>query len=302
MRDVYQSVTDRILEMMRQAAAYERAWIAPQAAIGNPATGRPVSVASGKAYRGINVPLLWSAGYAAPQWGTYRAWQDKGAQVRKGEKATHIVFWKRVERRGAEEGEEPDSFLMAREYAVFNAEQVGGFAMPEPEPIAAPSRPIAGTLPRVESFIAASGAVIRFGGNQAFYAPGADLIQMPHRAQFVGTTTSDPTQSFYRTMLHELGHWTGHPSRLARDFSGRFGTAAYAFKELVAELASAFLNADLGVQSGPIKDHANYLNSWIAVLEKDKRAIFTAASRAEAACDFLAAKAGVEAEEERIAA
>lgn len=298
MRDIYQEVTNKILGQMERASAYQRAWISPNASAGK-ASARPVAVASDKPYRGINVPLLWSAGYGAAQWGTYRAWQDKGAQVRKGEKATHILFWKKCERR-AEPGADADengnrSFLMAREYPVFNAEQVDGFAAPAPEPMPAPAlAPGAGadTLAHVEAFIAASGARVRFGGDRAFYSPAADLIQMPARAQFVGTKTSNPTESFYRTMLHELGHWTGHATRNARDFRGRFGDKAYAFEELIAEMASAFVNADLGIQQGPIQDHANYLASWLTVLRADKRAIFTAASKAEAAAGFLHALAG----------
>lgn len=282
-RDVYQEVTNRILGMMEQAQRWEKSWrfgVSDDRGF----IARPVNVQSGKGYRGINVPLLWSAGYQSPIWGTYKAWQAKGANVRRGEKGTQIVFFKKfaktVTNDAGEQAEE--SFLVARGYVVFNAEQVDGYQT-EAVPVVTEEQRNA----RAEAFVTATGATIRFGGDRAFYTTGGDFVQMPPLASFVGTKTSTASEAYYGTLLHELTHWTGHTSRCAREFGRRFGDQAYAFEELIAELGSAFLSADLGITSTPRQDHANYLANWIEVLRNDKRAIFTAASKAEAATRFL---------------
>jgi antirestriction protein ArdC len=136
-------------------------------------------------------------------------------------------------------------------------------------------------IPVAEALIAATGADFRIGGNRAFYCPSEDYVAVPPQPAFRAQI------DYYRTALHELGHWTGHPSRLARDFSGRFGTPAYAREELTAELASAYLCASLSIQ--PTVRHADYIGSWLEVLKGDERAIFRAAARASRAADFLLA-------------
>ena len=138
-----------------------------------------------------------------------------------------------------------------------------------------------------EAFISATGADIRHGGQCAFYRPATDHIQMPERELFTGTQTSSATEAYYGTLLHELTHWTGAKTRCARNLTGRFGSQAYAMEELVAELGSAFLSAELGITPVPRPDHAGYIASWLKVLKEDKRAIFTAASKAAQAADFL---------------
>ncbi len=169
--------------------------------------------------------------------------------------------------------------VLARGYSVFNAAQVDGFVPPE-----VAERPVAERIECAEQCFAGLGATIQHGGNRAYYQPIADSIQMPEFEAFV-----DPV-SYYSTLAHEATHWTGAPSRLNRDLSGRFGNEAYAAEELVAELGAAFICADLALCNEPRPDHAAYVSSWVTVLKRDKRAIFTAAAKAQAAVDWMHAK------------
>lgn len=250
--------------------------------------GRPVNAASRIPYRGVNVLALWIAaekrGYSNGAWATYRQWTALDAQVRKGESGSLIVFFKEVERtRVNDTGDEAtDNYLVARGSWVFNADQVKGWQAPPPPP----RNPVE-VLMKAEVFVQATGADIREGGEMACYLPAADYIEMPEHDRFTGTATSSATESFYATLLHELTHWTGHEKRLDRDLTGRFGENAYAMEELVAELGSAFLCADLGITNSPRPDHAAYVGNWIRVLDSDPRAIFLASARAGAAVDYL---------------
>ncbi|MCA3646633.1 MAG: peptidase [Methylobacterium sp.] len=213
-------------------------------------------------------------------------WQVKGAQVRKGEKSSLVVFFKdlAVDETNPETGEtDRGRRLVAKASYVFNATQVDGFSLPEP---AAPSNP-AEVLSQVEAYVTATGARVAFGGEGAFYRPLTDTIHMPDRARFVGSATSSPTECLYSTLLHELTHWTGIKPRCVREFGKRFGDDAYAMEELVAELGAAFLCADLGIANTPRPDHAAYISHWLTVLKADKKAIFTAASKATQAVDYL---------------
>jgi len=251
--------------------------------------GLPINVVSGKAYRGINILSLWVAaqlrGYTAGNWATYRQWSTVQAQVRKGERGTMIVFYKEVERAvpNPEEGEETtEKSLVARASWVFNSDQVENW-LPEEERESEPVNPIE----KADDFVRATRAEIHEGGDVACYQRHADYIMMPLRSAFVGTSSSSPTEAYYATLLHELTHWSGHESRLNRDFSGRFGDDAYAMEELVAELSAAFLCAQLSITNDPRLDHAAYVQSWLRALGNDSRAIFIAASRANAAAEYL---------------
>jgi antirestriction protein ArdC len=166
-------------------------------------------------------------------------------------------------------------------YTVFNVEQIDG--LPDCFYAKAPARAeTVQRIARVESFIAATGANVRHGGNRAFYSPASDHVQMPVIEAF------RDAESYYATLAHETTHWTRHPSRLDRDFGRkRYGDEGYAMEELVAELGSAFLSADLDLTPEVRDDHAAYIASWIKVLKNDKRAIFSAASHAQRAADFL---------------
>jgi antirestriction protein ArdC len=250
---------------------------------------RPTNAVSKMPYRGVNVLALWVAaqkkGFGSGIWATYRQWKKLEAQVRKGESGTVIVFFKEVERTGRDddaEGEGTETILVARASWVFNAEQVSGWKPPEP-----PFVSTAEIVNRAEELLDASGACIDWGHDHACYRLIQDLIEMPHRERFVATSTSPATESFYATLFHELAHWTGHPSRLNRELANRFGDDAYAMEELIAELAAAFLCADLTITNAPRPDHAAYVASWLKVLGDDSRAIFTAAAKAHAAADFL---------------
>ncbi len=258
----------------------------------------PINVTSRKASRGINTLCLWSAaqakGYDSAEWATYQQWQDKGAQVRKGEKSTTVVFWKFAsESKEGQDGETLSSsrLLFTRGYAVFNAAQVDGYT-----PKVEPDVPILERVQRAEEFFQAIGATLRHGGNGAYYAPDSDHIQMPLFGAFRENV------AYYSTLAHEHTHWTAKAGRCDRQLGKRFGDNAYAAEELIAELGAAFTCAHLGLSTEPREDHAQYINSWLKVLKADSRAIYTAASKAQQATDWLIARAGESARTAEVAA
>jgi antirestriction protein ArdC len=282
--DVYEAVTNRVIAAIEEGAGQ---WQMPWHRSG---VSRPLNALTKKPYRGVNVVALWAAadacGYVSGFWATYRQWRELEAQVRKGEHASLIVFWKELEREVEDEetGErQGKKTFFARASWVFNADQVDGWAPP-----AAPERNLVEAVDQAEAFTAAIRADVRHGGDRAYYRRSDDHVQMPERERFIGSATSTPTETYYATLLHELTHWTGHESRLDRDLSGRFGNEACAMEELVAELGAAFLCADLSITNTPRPDHAAYIANWLEVLKRDKRAIFTAARKAAQATDYLA--------------
>jgi len=278
--DIYERVTKQIIEAMeRGAEGYRMPWHVTDADC-----FAPINVVSKRPYRGVNVLLLWLLaehhGYESGQWATYNQWQELGAQVRKGEKAALVVFWKISERNReeSEDQEEPTSTraVLARGYYVFNVAQVEGYS-PEPSPVL----PEGERIERAERFFAQLGANIRHGGAAACYSPQEDLIHMPPFSCFRDAVT------YYSTLGHESVHWTGAPHRLNRDLRPRFETESYAMEELVAELGAAFLCSALNLSNEPRQDHAAYLSNWLKVLKQDKRAIFAAASQAQKAVDWM---------------
>jgi len=284
--DVHQHVTDQIIAAIEKGAvSWEMPWHRPGTAL-----QLPVNVESEKHYNGINILNLWIAaetrGYASHLWGTYRQWEQRGGQVRRGEKASLVVLYKDldVEIDNAETGTtEVEKRMFARASWAFNIAQVDGV-----EPPLQPARPDrTEVLSDVDRYIAHTGARIEHGAAMAYYRPATDTIHMPDRNCFIGTPTSTPTESYYHTTCHELVHWTGAGHRLDRDFAKRFERDARAVEELVAELGSAFLAADLGINPVPRQDHAQYIAHWLEVLKADKRAIFTAAAAASKAVAFL---------------
>jgi len=289
-RDLYAEVTQRIAHALAQGV---RPWACPwRREAGTPA--RPMRH-NGEPYRGINVLLLWATvqerGYQRNTWLTYRQAEALGGQVRKGERGSLVVFaGQQSVSEGVEEVEEPSdstprrTFAFLRSYTVFNLEQVDGLSDAEPTL----TEPRAQVTPDdlVEVFFAATGARVQHGGSRAYYAPGPDLIQLPEPSAFRDAA------SYAATKAHELAHWTGHPQRLAREFGRRFGDAAYAMEEMVAELCAAFICADLRIAAEPREDHTAYVGDWLKVLQSDSRAVFAAASQAQRAADYLHACQG----------
>lgn len=286
--DIHQHITDQIIAAIeRGAGEFRLPW---HRSAGN--IMRPGNIASKKPYRGVNILTLWATadekGYAAGLWGTYRQWAEAGAQVRKGEKAAYIVFYKEITVASDDDSDEADTRLFAQATPVFAAEQVDGYAALVIETSAAVITPIE----QAEAFVANTGATIHHGGNRAFYRPSTDSIQLPPREAFIGTATSTAAEAYYSTLLHELTHFTSHETRCNRQLGKRFGDDAYAIEELIAELGAAFLCAELGITSEPRADHAQYLDHWLGVMKADKKAIFTAASKASEATAFLTALQG----------
>jgi antirestriction protein ArdC len=280
--DVYSRVTSKIIADLEQGV---RPWHKPWSA--SNASGniiRPLR-ANGQPYRGVNVLLLWgeadARGYRSPIWITYRQAATLGAQVRKGEHGSLVVYADKITKTETDsEGRETERAIsFMKGYTVFNVQQVDGLPAHYYTKAAAPS-PVE-RIPQAEAFFAATGAKVRHGGNRAFYAPHADFIQLPPRQSF------RDAESYAATLGHEIIHHTAHPSRLARELGKRFGDDAYAAEELIAEMGSAFLCADLGITPETRDDHASYLDHWLKVLKADSRAIFTAASQAQRAADYL---------------
>jgi antirestriction protein ArdC len=284
--DVYARVTSQIINAIEQGVSN---WRMPWHTSGRFAFS-PINVTSKKPYRGINTVCLWAAAqakhYESGEWGTYQQWQERGAQVRKAEKATTVVFWKFANNAAeTDDGEDAPKagsrLLFTRGYSVFNAAQVDGYA-----PKSDAETPIEQRIESAEQFFSRINARVTHQGNRAFYSPADDTITLPPFPAFF--TPMD----YYSTRAHETGHWTSTAGRCDRQLGKRFGDNAYSVEELIAELTAAFTLAHLGLSSEPRPDHAQYIQSWLRVLRADKRAIFTAASKAQQAADYLIQASG----------
>lgn len=280
---LYHTITHEIIAELEQGVA---PWVKPWTAGSGGTSLLPYNAASNRRYQGVNVLLLWRAalqkGYPRPAWLGYHQAREQGGQVKKGEKATRIVYGSTFvpkEERGKPEDEQTRVPFL-KPWFVFNVDQVAGLPahiIPTPKPVSLPD-----AIEHVEAFLQTIGADVRHGGDRACYIPVLDCIQLPPPEAF------ESTPHYYATSLHEHAHWTGHESRLNRNLSGRFGEAAYAAEELVAELSAAFLCAALSIP-GRLR-HAEYIGSWLKLLQHDARAIFTAASKATAAARYLEEK------------
>lgn len=284
--DVYTRITDKIVADLEQGV---RPWLKPWNA--EHAAGRitrPLRF-NGTPYNGINALVLWASaeerGFAAPIWMTFRQAKELGAHVRKGEKGSLVVYANTITKNETdpETGEDEEQTIpFMKGYTVFNVEQIEDLP-PHYYAVAEPQLDPVERNDHAERFFAETRADIRHGGNQAYYAIGADYVQMPPFEAF------KDAESYYATLAHEMTHWTRHKTRLDRDFGRkRWGDEGYAMEELVAELGSAFLAADLALTPEPREDHAAYIGSWLKVLKQDKRAIFSAAAHAQKAADYLA--------------
>lgn len=284
-----EEVAERIIVALEAGTApWQKPWKP-----GRPNANMPQNPVSGTVYKGINRIMLLMSGYSDPRWMTYKQSGDLGAQVRKGEKGTLIQYWawEKLMNKEDDSGNvvkdsngkpvkvrvklsKPTSFYAT----VFNAEQMDGLS-PYVEPEMAEEA--WDSLERVEKIISHSGANIKnIEGDRAAYFPVTDRIEMPERHQF------ETSSLYYATLLHELGHWTGHPSRLKRDMSGSFGSESYAKEELRAEIASMMLGSELGIGHDP-GQHVAYVKSWIKKLREDPLEIFRAASDAEKIKDYM---------------
>ncbi len=285
--DIHAKITDRIVAALEEGV---RPWVQPWSTRNlEGRVTRPLRH-NGEPYSGINVLLLWSEavarGFRSPTWMTFRQAVELGAHVRKGETGSTVVYANRVKKtETAENGDEVERDIpFLKTYTVFNVEQIDD--LPDGYRPSLPHDPKAGLnrIAAADAFFAATGAVIRHAGNKAFYAPGPDLIQMPPIETF------RDVESYYATLGHESVHWSGAKHRLDRDLA-RYSKdrSERAREELVAELGSVFLSADLGIvpEMEPRADHASYVASWLEVLKNDKRYIFSAAAHAQRAVVYL---------------
>lgn len=278
--DIYTEVTNTIIAAIEKGmnGKFEMPW--------HSVNRIPENAKTGNCYQGINVPLLWAhqvdRDYTSPLWATYKQWAESGAQVKRGEKGVAIVFYKIFEVDAPAEQEEAQTRIVARHSTVFNAAQVEGYNLTE-----APCPSLIENIASADCLVAATGADIRHGGDQAYYIPSQDFIAMPPREIFKNTTTSTATENYYSTLFHELTHWTGAKQRLDRLNPAKFGGQEYAFEELIAEMGAAMCCASTGVTSSPREDHARYIENWLFALKSDKRFIFSASSQAQKAVDFL---------------
>jgi antirestriction protein ArdC len=283
---LYDDITNKIIAELEAGRV---PWVQPWGtAAAKAPLAMPANAATGRQYSGINVLILWGAviehGFPVQSWLTFRQALSLGGHVRKGERGTTVVYADRFipddeKKRAQETGEEAQAIPFLKRFTVFNVAQCED--LPDDFAVAPPA-PEPGLIePRVEALIKATGIDFRIGGDRAFYVPAQDYVQVPPPQAYFEAI------NWHRTALHELGHATGHASRLCRDLSGSFGSKKYAFEELVAEMNAAFCCASLGIN--PTVRHADYIGSWLEVLREDNRAIVRAASQASKAADWLLA-------------
>ncbi len=282
---LYAEITGKIIGELEQGRV---PWVQPWGSDGTAsALDLPSNAATGRRYSGINVLILWGAviegGFTSQSWLTFRQAISLGGAVRKGARGTTVVYASRFVpsegRAGPSSGasNDPRGIPFLKRFTVFNVEQCDGL----PVGVGAPATPPAAhlILPKAENLIKATGVDFRIGGARAFYDPRRDYVQVPPPRAFFETI------DWHRTAFHELGHSTGHPSRLARDLTGCFGSKKYAHEELIAEITAAFTCAALGIL--PTVRHADYIGAWLELLRDDDRAIVRAASAASRAADYL---------------
>lgn len=278
--EIREKVTNQVIEALQSGSI--PFWRKPWSEDDN--TGYPANAISRKPYRGINSLLLSLKGYDSKWFATYNQWRSIGGQVRRGEKGSQIILFKPVRKvTVTSDGEEEvRSFPLMKTWTVFNISQVDGdLGQLRTAPLKSERRFV--DYGPAEKVVAATGADVRYSGGRAFFSPEYDFIQLPPKEAF------SKAHEFYGVLAHELTHWTGHKSRLDRlNRLARFGDESYAVEELVAELGSAFLLAELGIpQSDDLSNVTAYLAHWLKVLERDHTAIFTASSAAAKAVDLI---------------
>jgi len=273
MRDLYAEVTAQIVADLEKGV---KPWTRPWKSTGHAVVTLPCNMATGRAYNGINTLVLWmtaiARGFPGHGWMTFKQALEYGGHVRKGEKGTPIIF---VSFRDDEKDGKETRRPIVKWYSVFHAAQIEGLPAEALE-LLPPDVPEFRHMTRIAD---ASGIPIHHGYDRACYIPSLDVIEMPAYGAF------KTGHAYTRTLFHELAHGTGHYTRLNRELSGRFGSDVYAFEELIAELTSAFLCAKTGVNYD--NENAEYIGAWVRRMKEDSRAIFTAASAAAKAADWL---------------
>ncbi|QDT37680.1 ArdC family protein [Stratiformator vulcanicus] len=277
MADVYQLITDRIIELLEQGTVpWHKPWRSAEHA--------PQNLISRKAYRGINAFLLGCLGYESPYWLTFKQAKQLGGVVRKGEKSVPVVFWKWLEKRDPQT-DEIERLPLLKYYRVFHVTQcdLPGAKVPVvEEPEEAEFEPILACEQVVENM--PNAPKIEIGGGRACYAPKADVIKMPKCEVF------ETAEDYYATLFHELTHATGHTTRLDRDGVRElspFGSASYSKEELVAEVGAAFLCGHCGIDTATIENTAAYVDGWLKKLRGDKKLVVQAAAQAQKAADYV---------------
>jgi len=267
---IYQEVTDRIIANLEKGVI---PWVKPW----HTENTLDKNIVSQNEYNGINRLILGMSGFNSNVWGSFKQWDSLGANVKKGEKGTAIVFYKPVSSSKVnDQGENESSFYAClKTYYVFNAEQIEGI---EIKPRAVENKPFLNNV-LIDQLVANTGATIKHGGNSAYYRPSEDYINMPVKSDFMEES------GYYATLLHELTHWSGAKHRLDRTKGKRFADTAYAFEELIAEIGSAFLCEKYNVK-GDIR-HEGYIASWLKALKNDNKMIFKASAYAQKSTDYI---------------
>ena len=277
-------MTEKMVEALKQGVApWQKPWHSDKA---------PRNAATGRLYNGVNSVILsligLEAGWNDPRWATFEQAKTKGWNIRKGSKGIKVIFWKSIAKPVLNEYGKPvlnedgtpkmKTIPFARFFTVFHASQIDKIPAYKPNTLTAGE-----ANEKAERIIADSGAVIRHGGNRAFYSPEDDYIQLPVRENFIDAA------GYYATVLHELGHWTGGKSRLNRDLTGRKSSIPHAREELVAEMCAMFVSAETGIPQTKehFENHAAYIESWISLLTSDPNALFKAAADANKAAEYI---------------
>ncbi|HEX9512985.1 MAG TPA: zincin-like metallopeptidase domain-containing protein [Puia sp.] len=280
--DLHQQVTDTIIQQLEKGIVpWHKPWNTPEVGL-----RLPNNHTTGNYYRGVNILLLWTSvaknEYATHKWGSFKQWNEKKESVRKGEKGTRIVYYDTMEK---EIDGEIQKISFLKSSVVFNRCQLTSFTSADIKD--APQDDLVRRINKVDEFIANSQVEVDHHVGKACFTLSADKIFMPYPEFFIETPECTATEGYYSTLLHETTHWTGGAKRLNRKFGQEFGDKDYATEELIGELGAAFLCAEFDIAVLPKGDHANYIGYWLKVLKQNKHCIFTAASQASKAVDFL---------------
>ncbi len=284
-RDIRQQVTDTIIQQLEAGTI---PWQKPWTGDDSPIFALPKNSTTGKKYKGINILLLWSAAtnkhFTSPEWATFKQWQENKEVIRKGEHGSMIIYYDTLEK---EVEDEIRKIPFIKSSVVFNRQQLASYN-PDEKAFAENRKSLVERIEHVDMFITNTKALIKHEDNLgACYMHSTDTIYMPEAASFIETEGCSATENYYGTLFHELSHWTGAYTRLKRTFGRKFGDKNYAEEELTAEIGAAFLCAEHEICTAPKPNNAAYIAHWLRVLKEDKQCIFTAASEASKAVNYL---------------